>query len=124
MDVHAVSLFSCVQEIAWDLSSTQDALQTIDDRHGRKTYRHTAVRHAFWMTQFYTRELSNPLNDGREVLILDIYGQAALIEANSGILGQWLRRFRWRRGSTPWCSRRWYATPGRTWRFTLGVSAP
>jgi hypothetical protein len=74
------------------------------------------------MTQFYTREFSNTLNDYREILILDIYGQAVLIEGNLGILGQWLRRFRRHRGSTPRRCRRWYATPGRTWRFALGVS--
>ena len=123
MDVHAVALFCRVQEITWDLSSTKYSLQTIDDRQGRKTYGHTAVRHAFWMTQFYTCELSNTLNDRREILILDIHGQAVLIESNLGILGQWLGRFRRRRGSTPRSCGRWYATPGRTWRFSLGASA-
>src|SRR5262245_11388396 len=76
------------------------------------------------MTQFYACELSNTLNDCREVLILDIHGQQALlIEGNLGILGQWLGRFRRHRGSTPRCCRRWYATPGRTWRFALGIGA-
>src|SRR5215510_14750878 len=75
------------------------------------------------MTQFYTCEFSNTLNDCREVLILDIHGQAVLIEANLGILGQCLGRFRRRRGSTPRRCRRWYAPPGCTWRFALGVSA-
>src|SRR4029450_3115893 len=93
------------------------------DWQRRKTNGHTAVRHAFWVTQFYTCELSNTLNDCREVLILDIHGQALLIEGNLGILGQWLGRFRRHRGSTSRCCRRWYATPGRTWRFALGVSA-
>jgi len=39
------------------------------------------------MTQFYTCKLSNTLNDCREVLILDIHGQAVLVEGNLGILG-------------------------------------
>jgi hypothetical protein len=45
------------------------------------------MRHAFWMPQFYPCECSNTLNDCREVLILDLYGQAVLIEGNLGILG-------------------------------------
>src|SRR5262249_40393132 len=73
------------------------------------------------MTQFYTCEFSNTLNDCREVLILDLDGQAVLIEANLGILGQCLGRFRWRRRRTRRRCRRWYTTPGRTWRFALGV---
>src|SRR2546426_4704480 len=75
------------------------------------------------MTQFYTCELSNTLNDCREVLILDIHGQAVLLEGNLDTLGQWLGRLRRHRGSIPRRCRRWYATPGRTWRFALGVSA-
>src|SRR5215510_3739262 len=71
------------------------------------------------MTQFYTREFSNTLNDCREVLILDLHGQAVLIEGNLGILGQCLGRSR-RRRALRRC-RRWYTTSGRTWHFALGV---
>src|SRR5918911_779687 len=73
------------------------------------------------MTQFYTCEFSDTLNDCREILILDIHRQAALIEGNLGIGGQWLGR--WRRGSAPRRRRRRGATPGGTRRFALGVSA-
>src|SRR5262245_6015944 len=75
------------------------------------------------MAQFYTCELSNTLNDCREGLILDIHRQAVLVKGNLGILGQWLGCFRRHWGSAPRRCRRWYATPGRTWRFALGVSA-
>jgi hypothetical protein len=101
LDAHAVTLLGYVQDIAWDLSGTKEALQGIDNRQGRKTYGHTAVRHPFRMTQFYMCELSNPPNDYREVLILDIHGHAVLIEGNLGIDGQWLGRFRQHRGSIP-----------------------
>jgi hypothetical protein len=114
LNAHTITLFCHVQDIAWDLSGTKDALQTLGDRQGRKAYGHTAVWHAFWMTQFDMGELSNPPHDYREILILDIHGQAVLIEANLGIEGQWLGRFRRHRGRVPRRCRRWYATPGRT----------
>jgi len=57
-------------------------------------------------------EFSNTLNDSREILILDIHGQAVLIEGNLAILGQWLGRWRRHRGSASRRCRRWYATPG------------
>jgi hypothetical protein len=111
-DAHTVALFGHVQDIAWEVSGTKYALQTIGDRQGRKTYGHTAVRQTFRMTEIYTCEVSNTLNDCREVLILDIHGQAVLIEDNLGIGGQWLGCLRRRRGSIPRRCQRWDATPG------------
>src|SRR5215470_13627062 len=73
------------------------------------------------MTQFYTCEFSNTLNDCREVLILNLHGQAVLIKGNLGILGQCLGRFRRRRRRTRRRCRSWYTTPRRTWHFALGV---
>jgi hypothetical protein len=73
------------------------------------------------MTQFYTREFSNTLNDCREILILDIHGQAVLIEGNLGFWDSGCGAFAGTVAGLPGAG---MVPPGRTWRFALGVARP